>query len=209
MTPEERQQFEDEVRRRLAEGDGGAAAKVAIQAFGPEILGFLTAQHRRESDADEVFAVWSEQIWRGLARFDWRCSLRTWAYAVARNASRNFERDRQVRARRHPPLPESAELAAIEERVRTETRSYMRTEAKDRFAEIRDALPADDRALLVLRVDKGLEWKDVARVMLGDDAAVDDDVLLKESQRLRKRFQHLKQRLVDEGRRLGILDARR
>ena len=74
---------------------------------------------------------------------------------------------------------------------------------------IRDALPAEDRMLLVLRVDKRLEWKELAQVMLGPDdgggADVTDAALIKESQRLRKRFQILKEKLLEEGKRAGIL----
>ncbi len=90
------------------------------------------------------------------------------------------------------PALETTELSAIEQQVRTETRPYLRTEAKSKLEELRDALAPDDRMLLVLRLDKGLEWKDVARVMLGDDADGGAAALTREAQRLRKRFQLVK-----------------
>jgi len=52
------------------------------------------------------------------------------------------------------------------ERVREQTFSVLRTEAKDHFVELRNALDADDRALLVLRVNRGMRWEEVAWVML-------------------------------------------
>jgi RNA polymerase sigma-70 factor (ECF subfamily) len=88
--------------------------------------------------------------------------------------------------------------------VRTQTKPYLRTEAKSKLAELRDSLPPEDRTLLVLRIDKGMEWKDLARVMLGEEADVSDAQLTKESQRLRKRFQLLKDRLVEQGRKEGL-----
>lgn len=195
---------EREVRRLCEEGSVAAAAVAAIRAYGPEILGFLIAQHRSEQDANEVFSIWSERLFRGLPSFGWNSSLRTWTYTVARNASINFVRDRKVRARRELDA-RSGEIAAVEQQVRTGTPMYLRTEAKSKLAAIRDALPPEDRMLLVLRVDKRLEWKDLARVMLGEDGELTEAALAKESQRLRKRFQLLKEKLLEAGKRAGIL----
>lgn len=197
-----RVETEHEVRRLCEEGALVAATTVAIRAYGPEILGFLAAQHH--DDADEVFSLWSERVFRGLPRFGWASSLRTWVYTIARNASINFAQGRRVRARRERAAC-SAEIAAVEQQVRTETPPHQRTEARTKLAAIRDALPPDDRMLLVLRVDKGLEWKDLARVMLGEDSNLTDASLAKEAQRLRKRFQLLKEKLIVEGKRAGIL----
>lgn len=200
----DRSEVEREVKRLCDEGEIAAATVAAIRAYGPEILGFLIAQHRDDGDGDEVFSHWSERVFRGLAGFGWSSSLRTWAYTVARNASVNYARGKGARARRERGA-RSAEIIAVEQQVRTATPPYLRTEAKSKLAVIRDALPPEDRMLLVLRVDRGLEWKDLARVMLGDDEEVTEAALAKESQRLRKRFQLLKAKLVESGKRAGIL----
>jgi RNA polymerase sigma-70 factor (ECF subfamily) len=199
-----RVEIESEVRRLCEEGAVAAATATAIRGYGPEILGFLVAQHHGDQDADEVFSIWTERLFRGLPGFGWSSSLRTWSYTVARNASINFVRGRRARAR-HEQAPCSAEIAAVAQEVRTATPPHLRTEAKSKLAAIRDALPPEDRMLLVLRVDKRLEWKDLARVMLGEDGDVTDAALAKESQRLRKRFQLLKEKLVEAGKRAGIL----
>lgn len=204
MTPHEREALEREVRRLCEQGAQARAAEAAIRGYGPEIFGVLVSSHRDEQAAEEVFAQWSERLWRGLAAFTWSCSLRTWAYTLARNASISFHRNARFRDHLHPPLPESEAVSRIALQVRTETRPYLRTEAKSKLAELRDSLPEEDRTLLVLRIDKQLEWKELARVMLGEEAEASDAELTKESQRLRKRFQLLKDRLVDQGRREGL-----
>ena len=89
--------------------------------------------------------------------------------------------------------------------MREITPTLARTKARDKLDAIRDALPPEDRMLLVLRVDRRLEWKDLARVMLGEDGEVTEAALAKESQRLRKRFQLLKEKLLEAGKRAGIL----
>jgi RNA polymerase sigma-70 factor (ECF subfamily) len=200
----DRAEIEREVRRLCEGGAFVAATAAAIRVYGPEILGFLIAQHHSAGDADEVFSLWSEHLFRGLPRFGWGCSLRTWAYTLAHNASISFARGRRARARRERAAG-SQEIAAVEQQVRTETPAHQRTEAKSKLAAIRDALPPEDRMLLVLRVDKRLEWKDLARVMLGEDGDVTEAAIAKESQRLRKRFQLLKEKLVEAGKRAGIL----
>jgi RNA polymerase sigma-70 factor (ECF subfamily) len=204
MTPHEREELEREVRRLCEQGALSRAAETAIRGYGPEILGVLVSSHRDEQAAEEVFSQWSERLWRGLGAFNWSCSLRTWAHTLARNASISFHRNAHFRDRLHPPLQDSEVLSRIALQVRTETRPYLRTEAKSKLAELRDSLPEEDRTLLVLRIDKQLEWKELARVMLGEETEVSDAELAKESQRLRKRFQLLKDRLVEQGRREGL-----
>jgi hypothetical protein len=71
-------------------------------------------------------------------------------------------------------MPDSELLSQVALQVRTQTKPYLRTEAKSKLAELRDSLPDEDRTLLVLRIDKGMEWKDLARVMLGEEAEVSD-----------------------------------
>lgn len=204
MTTPDRTELENDVRRLCQAGAIAAATVAAIRGYGPEVHGFLLAQHHRGGDADEVFSIWSERVFRGLAGFSWGSSLRTWAYTVARNASINFVRGRHARAHLDGDAG-SAEIVAVEQQVRTATPAFLRTEARTKLAAIREALPPEDRMLLVLRVDRRLEWKDLARVMLGEQGDIADAALTKESQRLRKRFQLLKDKLVKAGRRAGML----
>ncbi|NUP06001.1 MAG: sigma-70 family RNA polymerase sigma factor [Polyangiaceae bacterium] len=205
MSTSAAEEIERTVRRLCDAGDRAGAATAAIRGYGPEVYGFLLRMHRSDQDADDVFAIWSERVWRSLEGFAWDSSLRTWAYVIARNASYNHRRDARVRADRAPSLPETSQLEEIQAEVRSETRPYQRTEAKDKLAQLRESLPPEDRLLLVLRVDRDLEWKDLARVTLGVEEHVDDAVLARESQRLRKRFQHVKERLVELGVREGML----
>jgi RNA polymerase sigma-70 factor (ECF subfamily) len=200
-----KEQLEAEVRGLALGGDHAGAATAAIRGLGSEIFGFLMGTHRETQAADELFALWSERVWRGLASFAWECSLRTWCYAIAHNLSSNFRRDARVRVQRALPLPESSQLAAVQQAVRSETRPYQRTDVKDRFAALRATLTPEDQTLLVLRVDKQLAWKDLARVM-ADDATSDAAALARSAQRLRKRYQLLKDRLVELGRGAGLVE---
>ena len=183
----DRAAVEEGLRRLCAAGDLQLAAARTIEAYGPEVLGFLAAKLRDEDAAGEAFARAAESLWKGLPGSRFAATLRTWFYTLARNAAAHLKRDQ--RRRREDPLDASAEIVA---RVRSRTLAHLRTEVKDRFAEVRASLDPDDQALLILRVDRGLDWNQVARVMADDG---DDAALARTAARLRKRFQLLKDEL--------------
>jgi RNA polymerase sigma-70 factor (ECF subfamily) len=197
-----REALEAEVRRLSVAGDARGAASAALRGYGPEIYGLLFAIHRKEQDADEVFSVFSEDLWRGLPGFAWTSTLRTWAYTLARNASFRLRRGERKRAGQ-VALSDSPEALAVVEKVRTETASYLRTDRRTRIQELRASLEEEDQMLLILRVDRGLAWNELAVVM--SDAPLEGDALSREAARLRKRFQLVKERLLAMGRKEGLL----
>jgi RNA polymerase sigma-70 factor (ECF subfamily) len=125
------------------------------------------------------------------------------AYAIARNVTRSARRDAARRDRRSPRAGASA-IDEVAQAVRTETLAYLRTERRTRLEALRDALPEEDRWLLVLRVDKKLAWNELVRVM--SDGDLDADGETREAARLRKRFQLVKDRLREMARREGLVD---
>jgi RNA polymerase sigma-70 factor, ECF subfamily len=181
--------LECRIRQLCHEGDLQAAATVALRGHGAEILGYLYALARDEAEAAEAFAMFNEDLWRGLARFRWECRLRTWAYTVARHAFMRLRRDPHRRPDRFV-----AGTVEIAERIRTTTLPHLRTSVHDRFAQIRAELEPDDQTLLVMRIDRELPWLDVARV-LADEADPTDAELGRRAAALRKRFERLKQRI--------------
>lgn len=204
--------LEQDVRDRCARGDVSGAATAAIRGYGPEILGFLVALHRDEEDARDVFSTFGEALWRGLPTFAWACSLRTWAYTIARNASTRHRKTQKKRSAGRTPLSAAGELA---EQVRTATLTYLKTEQKDRFAALRASLPPEDQELLILRVDRNLAWEEIARIVAeGGEAEAEDapepspEALKRESARLRKRFQLVKEKLLEMGKRAGLLPSK-
>lgn len=160
--------LEAEVRRRVREGDMAPAAELALEGYGPEILGLLVGLLHDREDAKEVFAQFSEDFYAGLRGFQWRCSLRTWLYTVARHALARWRTDRHHDVARRVPLSNAPELGARGDRERSSTQPWQRTSVKDEFALLRNELDDDDQLLLVLHVDRGLSFADVALVMLGD-----------------------------------------
>lgn len=202
-----REEIEQEIRSGCERGDLLGAATAAIRGYGPEIFGLLLALHRDHDRASDVFSTFSEDMWKGIGRFAWQCSFRTWAYTLARNASCRYRKNERRRAG-DIPLSLITSISAIQAQARSETLPHLQSDNQRRIAKLREELSEEDQTLLILRVDKELAWTDLARIMLGErdvDPGADEAALKRESARLRKRFQLIKERLVELGRREGLL----
>jgi RNA polymerase sigma-70 factor, ECF subfamily len=174
------------IRALCEAGQHGEATTAALQLYGVELLGFLRALAHDHDLAAEAFAELGEDVWRGLPAFRWQASLRSWLYALARNALGQLRRDPRRRRDRNLPLSNAPDVAAV---VRTVTRDIQRTEVKDGFRVLREQLAPEEHELLLLRLDRGLAWKDIARILGGDDQ------LDARAAALRKRFERAKERL--------------
>jgi RNA polymerase sigma-70 factor (ECF subfamily) len=174
------------IRALCQAGSHGEATTAALRRYGVELLGFLRAVAGDHDLAAEAFAEMGEDVWKGLPRFRWESSLRSWMYALARNALAQLRRDPRRRVERNLPLSIAPEMAAL---VRTVTRDIQRTEVKDEFRVLREQLDPEEHELLLLRLDRGLNWKDIAQI-LGGEGELDARAAA-----LRKRFERAKQRL--------------
>jgi RNA polymerase sigma-70 factor (ECF subfamily) len=173
-----------------------------LDTYGAELFGFLVYTMGNEGEAADVFSEVGENLWTALPTFEFRCSVRTWLYVIARHAVARFRRTPWNRGSRR----QGESLVDAVARARTRTDAWLRTETKDRFRVLREALEPDDRELLALRVDRALPWEDVARVMLGDTTPSDAAVRT-ECDRLRKRYQLLKEDLRRRAREAGLVEA--
>lgn len=190
------------VRGILAEGDTSRAVTTVLRAVGPEVLGFLSGVLGNDADADEVFAAVSHRLWKSLATFEWRCSLRTWSYVIARREADRFRRGARRHAAGRVPISELEDVMAA---VKTETRSALRSEKERKLAALRAELPEEDRELLVLRVDRDLAWDDIALAFVEDAERCSEEERKREAARLRKRFQLVKKRLTARARDEGLI----
>jgi RNA polymerase sigma-70 factor (ECF subfamily) len=183
--------FDRRLMDSLREGRVEEAATRALKTYGTEIYALLASLHRADRDADDVFSSFCEQLWRALPRFEGRSTFRTWAYAIAWRVS---SRHRLSEQSRREVLATDADYAALAKQIRTSTASQLRKARSSRLRRWRETLPAEDQLLLVLRIDRELDWKDLSRVM-NPDVELSEDELVRESARLRKRFQTVKERL--------------
>ena len=188
------------VRGLIEAGDLDGAATRALEHYGPELYGFLRAVARDDDLASDAFSLGSESLWRYLPRFRWEASLRTWAYQLFRNALYQLRADPRRRSDRNLPLSLVNSIAHIQ---RSLTAPYQRTEVKEGLRALREALDPLDHEILVLRLDRAMSWKDIARALgePGDaEAAVEQRAAA-----FRKRFERAKAQLRDLAVKHGLL----
>lgn len=200
---------EERIRSAFVRSDLEGAATALLEVYGPEIFGFLVLRLRNSELASEAFADFTEDLWRGLASFRWVCSARAWAYTLARHAASRTIRQRRRRIAHVVSLSSAGPISELAERVRSETAVELRTTTRNRIVELREQLPVGDQMLLMLRVNRGLPWLDIARIMARGsvDEAVDlpTEALTTEASRLRKRFQKAKEKLRRLATEAGLL----
>ncbi|HEX3763464.1 MAG TPA: sigma-70 family RNA polymerase sigma factor [Kofleriaceae bacterium] len=192
---------EERLMSLLRDGALDELASQAVESYGSELYGFLIHVLGDPTGPEDVFAQTIEDFWRGLPGFRGRCSVRTWLYKLAHHASVSYLRSPWYRAPRAASSAPSPLIAA----ARTLTVSWRRADVKDRWRELRREIAAEDRALLVLRVDRDLGWDEIAHVMLSessDDASA--MTVTREAERLRTRFQLLKDQLRARARAVGL-----
>jgi RNA polymerase sigma-70 factor, ECF subfamily len=196
-------EFDERVRACLRAGDVDGATTLALEAFGPELLGFLLAVLRSPADAGDAFSDASIDIWRGLPGFHWQSSLRTWLYVLTRRAAFRVARDPKRRRERAVPLSEVSGISKLAVLLRNTT--LPRLEAQhDALAEIRGKLDPDDQVLLILRVDRNMPWRDVAEVLEQGTPDPTAAELKATAVRLRKRFMRIKEQIREMAKKAGV-----
>lgn len=183
--------------RVLAHSEAGRpdeAATAAIEGYGAAVFGYLRSVLDDEDDARDAYAQWAEDLWKGLPGFRREASLRGWTYRLAWHAACRLRRD-PYRAR-GVRLPTSAASRLAASVAASTVATGSRRAGLDR---LRAQLPPEDRTLLTLRLDRELEWDEVAVVLSAEGAPVG-------AAALRKRFERLKERLRELAREEGLLD---
>lgn len=197
---------EGAIQEALQRRELDLATSLTLRAFGAEVFGFLVAIHKDSDVADDAFALLAERLWKSLATFEGKCSMRTWVYKLARNASTDVLRaGARANKGRQATLSESGNVPELVARIRTETLSILRTARRTALDDLCQTLPREDQELLTLRLSRELPWRDIAIVLGGLDAAAPEAALIQESARLRKRYQLLRTRLRAQGKERGLL----
>ena len=177
-------------RALIDRGELERATELVLRTYGPELVRWLCSGLPSEADAHDAFSQTSEALWKSLRGFDGRCSVRTWCYMLARQAA--------SRVRTQPRRDHELLVSQIPSLLHAMTHVWTASlggaaQAREVYAEIRQTLDDDDRTLVALRVDRGLAWREIALILLGEGAA--DDELTRQAATLRKQFERVTQRL--------------
>jgi RNA polymerase sigma-70 factor (ECF subfamily) len=194
------QEVDEGIQVAITRGDHEDAVTLLLQQYGPQLLGYLTALST-PTQAREIYSLLAEDLWRGLPSFEWRCTLRAWVYTLARNArSRYFLAEKRRGA--HEDIAPPEWLRELAMRTRSPTPLHLRSEVKDAMRALRAKLTEEEQTLLMLRVDRGLSWQELAVVL---DELRANEAVTSAAARLRQRFQALKDKLRELARAEGLI----
>jgi RNA polymerase sigma-70 factor (ECF subfamily) len=179
----------------LASGDPEGAAELALREQGPRVLRYLRSLLRDEDDADDAFSMFAEQVWKGIASYRGEGALDVWLFRIAFREAMRLRDEAWRRRKKILPTSEAHRIAA---EVR-KTASVSMERRLDALEKLRAALSIEDQHLLVLRVDHGLPFEDIAGTLADAEGPVD-------AATLRKRFERAKARLARLARSEGLLE---
>lgn len=200
--PDTPAEIDARILEAMAREDFDAAATLALRGHGPAILRFLYGLLRRDEAVEDAYAQFCEDLWRGLPAFRGHgagrtCAFRTYAFQLAHNAACRHLKDPY---RRRGQRLVTEDLARVAHEVREATATFRRTNVRDRVAHLRSQLAPEEQALLVLRIDQKLGWREVAEVFSSEESPLD-------AAAARKRFERLKVRLRELAQAEGLLGA--
>jgi RNA polymerase sigma-70 factor, ECF subfamily len=188
--------IETRVGALLRGGEYRSAATEVIRGYGPRALGYLHRLLGNETDAADAFALFAEQVWKGMANFEGRSSVKTWAFKAAWSAAMKVRDDAWRRLREGLPSSAASHLA---DEVRTNTAIRFET-LRQELEVLRAELTAEDQTLLALRLDQELSWEEVAEVLSVDGRKVDAPALRKRYERIKARLATIVKDRRDRGR---------
>ncbi len=196
---------ENEILLACREDDFKRAATLALNCYRNEILGFLAASLENNSTVDDVFSIFLEDFWRGLPGFEWQCSVRAWAYTLARHAAARYMVNPAQRPRHLLALSDISEIADVADALQNTTPKWLQTSMKNKLQELRKQLLPKDQAILILRVDRGLSWRELTMVMSDSNRFRSEHDLDLEVRKFRKRFERIKAKLKRLAEREGLM----
>ncbi len=171
---------DSELVRRIQAGDGGAFAAL-VRRHGGALLRFARVFVRDQPVAEEVVQETWMAVLEGLDAFEGRASFKTWLFRILANRART----RAVRESRSVPFSALAEAEGDEYAVDPERfdaggmwreppigwtdenpeRLALEAETRAVMEAAVQALPAAQRAVLVLRDEDGLETEEICNLL--------------------------------------------
>ncbi len=171
---------DSELVRRIQAGDRGAFAAL-VRRHGGALLRFARVFVRDQPVAEEVVQETWMAVLEGLDAFEGRASFKTWVYRILANRART----RAVREARSVPFSALAEVESDEHAVDPERfdaggmwrspplgwtdenpeRLALEAETRAVMEAAVQALPAAQRAVLVLRDEDGLETEEICNLL--------------------------------------------
>ncbi len=162
---------ESELLAALREGDQ-AAWRRCLQANLPALIGYATRMTGDRASGEEAVQEALVTVYRGLDKFEGRCSLRSWMFRAVRSRALDElrRRGRMVVADDVDPMADAFDARGKWQEPPPGLGSLLdsRIDAKRALAQVRrqvDKLPHDLREIFLLREVQGLETAEICAAL--------------------------------------------
>lgn len=157
---------DEALMERVARGSREAMAPL-LRRHANALLTFIRRMMGNARRAEELFQDACLAVWQFRNRYKYPCLFRPWLFGIAANKCRAAFREvwaaPELLADGLDP-PSDRELSPVEAAIRTETASLV--------AQAVATLPPKQRAVLVLRVWNGMEYREIAQTLNRSEATV-------------------------------------
>ncbi len=153
---------------RLSQNGTEAAFEELVRRHQQRVFALVAGILHRPDDVEDVAQQVFLKAYLGIKKFDQRAAFSTWLYKIAVNECWDYLRKRKVR-----PLVYEADLS--EEQVsrldgivssdRPPENASTRTETREILEKMLEALPEQDRQLLVLKEIEGFSVQELAEIL--------------------------------------------
>lgn len=150
-----------------------AAGRRLFEHYYPWVRGFFRRRGHAVEDAEELAQEVFLQVFEQIATLRDESSFKSWLFAVAANVLRNDRRRQRRLMRSAPEVPLDAPAEGAGETALAEPAAETPSPARTAFsrqrgralAEAVAALPTRRRQCLLLRVDQGLKYRQIAALL--------------------------------------------
>ena len=172
MSERAREEFPVELRSALARGEPAALARF-FDVHYERVLAYVRRLVGARGEAEDLTQEIFLHVLRALPSYDPARDPRPWLFTLATNKLRDHWRARGAHGGVRVPSLEAEELVGVLASVAPPPGAEL--DQRELAARVRaaiDALPEGLRATLVLRLDEGLSFEEIARILERNDVAV-------------------------------------
>ncbi len=153
---------DDDAQLMLASRDDPRAFEALFRRYSTRLVSFLARMVPERAKAEELAQDVFVRIYQARERYQPTARFSTYLFGIASNLALN-ELARAHR-KRERPLPDDAEIrVAVAAPSAEDELAHRRT--REQLEEALDELPARQRAALLLRVDEGLGYEEIAAAL--------------------------------------------
>lgn len=151
---------DDEIARRIARADPAAFDALFDRYAGP-LLGYLRGMTGDRQTAEDLLQETMLRVFRRIGKYEERGAFRSWVFRIATNLAITELR----RARFRADWNDEAARALPDARAAHADEALEREETSRELRRAIATLPDEQRAVILLRTERGLEIREIARAL--------------------------------------------